>query len=619
MKRQLEEMLDKGVITSCASPWAAPVILVPKKSPNGKPKYRFCTDFRGLNSVTMTPVYPIPDIKSNLSLMAGSKYFTLLDTENAYWNIPIREEDKDKTGFVTPFGSFRYERMAFGPSGAPSTFQRIMDAMLVGLRDVEVLVYLDDLLIFSETIEDHVRRMRSVFNRVREANFKLNVAKCTFAVPEVVYLGHVVNKQGVDPNPSKVSAIKNFPRPKTVKDVRSFLGLSGYYRAFIRNYAATSRPLTSLTKKNEQFKWTDLQQQAFDNLKAALTSDSVLAHPRFDQPFILSTDASDYAISAILSQLHDNKERPISFASRMLNAAERNYSTTRKELLAVVFGTQIHRCFLYGRKFEVVTDHAALKWLITVKNHHCARLTRWVLKLAEYDFDIEHKADKKHVNADCLSRHIISVTTAGDRKPLDDKLSNALTRDTVRTAQQHDVFCKELLSKARSGNGSVYLISEDGLLYMGSDLEHAKLVVPEKLIQPIIEAHHDKVFAGHQGVKRTRDLVKLNYFWPSMNQDIENYVDKCDSYSKFKVGRQPIAPLGELPETTTPFELVSIDICGPYPETRRGDRYLLTFIDHFSRYPEAIPIPKQDAPTVARALVTEIFSRLYMAHWNPNS
>jgi hypothetical protein len=209
----------------------------------------------------MTPVYPIPDIKSNLSLMAGSKYFTLLDIENACWNIPIRDEDKDKTGFVPPFGSFRYERMAFGLSGARSTFQRVVDAMLVGLCDVEVLVYLDDLLIFSETTEDHVRRMRLVFDRVRKANFKLNVAKCTFAVPEVVYLGHIVNTQGVAPDPSKVIAIKDFPRPQTVRDLRVFLGLSGYYRTFIRNYAAMSRPLTQLTKKDEKFVWTDLQQK----------------------------------------------------------------------------------------------------------------------------------------------------------------------------------------------------------------------------------------------------------------------------------------------------------------------------------------------------------------------
>jgi hypothetical protein len=220
-----------------------------------------------------------------------------------------------------------------------------------------------------------------------------------------------------------------------------------------------SRLLTQLIKKNEKFVWTGIQQQAFDNLKAALTSDSVLAHPRFDQPFILSTDSSDYAISAILSQLHNGKERPISFASRMLNAAERKYSTTQKELLAIVYGTQIHRCFLYSRRFKIVTHHAALKWLITVKNHHCARLTRWVLKLSEYDFEIEHKAGKKHVNADCLSRHLASVTTAGDRKPLDDKLSEALTRETVFTAQQQDSYCKELISKVQAGIEPGHLIS----------------------------------------------------------------------------------------------------------------------------------------------------------------
>jgi hypothetical protein len=227
-------------------------------------------------------VCPISNIKSNLSLMAGSRYFTLLNIENAYWKIPIREEDRNKTAFVTLFGSFSYERMGFGLSGAPSKFQRVMDAMLFGLRDVEILVYLDDLLLFSETIEDHVRRMRLVFESVREANFKLRAAKCTFVVPVVVYLGHAVNKDGFAPDPNNVTAIREFPLPKTVRDVRAFLGLSGYDRNFIRKYAALSRTLTQLAKKEEKFIWTDSQQRAFDNLKAALTSESMLAHPRFD-------------------------------------------------------------------------------------------------------------------------------------------------------------------------------------------------------------------------------------------------------------------------------------------------------------------------------------------------
>ena len=215
------------------------------------------------------------------------------------------------------------------------------------------------------------------------------------------YLGHILSKEGVSPDPSKVTAIWNFLWPKTVIDVRAFLGLSGYYRSFINDYVAISRPLTLLTKKDEKFEWAEAQQLSFDKLKAGFCS--VLAHPRFDLSFILSCDSSNYAISAILSQLQNGQERPVSFASRMLNKAEKNYSTTHKEFLAVVFGTHVHRFFLYGRKFKIMTDHAALKWLITVKNHQCAQLTRWVLKLAEYEFEIEHKPRKKHVNADCLS------------------------------------------------------------------------------------------------------------------------------------------------------------------------------------------------------------------------
>jgi hypothetical protein len=215
MKKQLDEMI-RGVITPSCSEWAAPVVLVKKKSLDGTPKYRFCTDFRGLNAVTKIPVYPIPDIKGNLSLMAGSRFFTLLDIESAYWHIPIHPDDKDKTGLVTPFGSFRYERLAYGLAGAPSTFQRIIDVTLMGLKDIYALVYLDDILIFSDSIEEHARRIRMVLDRIREAKFKLNSGKCTFAAREVAYLGHLVSANGLLPDMSKVKAIKSFPLPRSV-------------------------------------------------------------------------------------------------------------------------------------------------------------------------------------------------------------------------------------------------------------------------------------------------------------------------------------------------------------------------------------------------------------------
>jgi len=409
MKKQLDEMLQSGMITPSCLEWAAPVILVKKKSMDGTPKYQFCTDFRGLNAVTKIPIYPIPNIEGNLSLMAGSHYFMLLDIESAYWHIPIHPADKDKAGFVTPFGSFWYERLAYGLAGAPSTFQKIMDATLMGLKDIYALVYLDDILIFSDTIQEHANRLKMVLDRIQETKFKLNLGKCTFVAREVAYLGHLVSADVVSPDASKVKAIKSFPLPRNVRDVRAFLGLAGYYQSFIQNFAALSKPLTLLTRKDTKFSWSESQNTSFEALKEALMSDSVLAHPEFDKPFILSCDASNYAISAILGQEHEGKERPLSFASRVLNRHEINYSTTHKELLAVVFGVRTHRCFLHGRKFEIITDHAALKWLVTVKNHQCARLTHWVLKLAEYEFKIIHRPGKKHINADVLSQHVAAA------------------------------------------------------------------------------------------------------------------------------------------------------------------------------------------------------------------
>jgi hypothetical protein len=285
----------------------------------------------------------------------------------------------------------------------------------------------------------------------------------------------------------------------------------------------------------------------------------------------------------------------------MLNKAEKNYSTTHKELLAVVFSTQVHRCFLYGRKFKILTDHAALEWLITVKNHQCVGP-----EITEYEFEIEHKPGKKHVNADYLSRYIASMKPDDARLEQMSALTEVGLTKEVLEEQRKDTYYRGRMEDIEVQRELGFVLSTDGLLYKGNKLSDAKLVVPETLIRPVIQMHHDKVFAGHQGIKRTRDLLKLHYYWPNMNKDVEEYVKECESWSKLKVGKNPTASLGDLPETSHP----SVDICGPYPETKRENRYLLTFIDHFSRYPEAILLPRQDVPTVARALVTEIFSRL---------
>ena len=315
-----------------------------------------------------------------------------------------------------------------------------------------------------------------------------------------------------------------------------------------------------------------------------------------------------------MSQEFEGKEKPLSFASRVLNQHEINYSVTEKELLAVIFGVRIHRCFLYGRKFKIITDHAALKWLITVKNHQCARLNRWVLKLTEYDFEILHKPGKKHVNADVLSRHVAAVVPQpeGTDTEGDEEAEISLSKNSIAIAQDKDEYCQQILKALDQGERLPFLVDNDQVLYYGNgedDSRNLGIVVPVALRNQVIRQYHNPVFAGHQGSKRTQNHLKMKYFWPTLGKDVEEYIQKCDSCAKMKGGRTPLAPLGELPETTEPMQVTSIDICGPYPMSSRQNRYLLTFIDHFSRYPEAIPIPSQDTETVARALVTQVFTR----------
>jgi hypothetical protein len=388
----------------------------------------------------------------------------------------------------------------------------------MGLKDISALVYLDDILIFSDTIQEHVKRIKNVFDRIRDANFKLNLGKCTFAAREVAYLGHIVSTDGIMADEGKVKAIRQFPLPRIVRDVRAFLGLAGYYRSFIKDFADFSKPLTLLTRKDTKFYWSDLQQKASDALKAALTSESVLAHPEFDKPFILSCDASNYAISAILNQDHNGKESPLSFASRILNQHEINYSTTEKELLAVVFGVRTHRCFLYGRKFKIITDHAALKWLITVKNHQCARLNRWVLKLAEYDSDIQHRPGKKHINADVLSWHVATVVRKHEvsQETGKETAEPPLTKEQIGQALKEDEYCKQIVKALTAGESLSYFLDQDSVLYYGKpdekDRGDLRIVIPVTFREQVIR---------HQGLKRTQNYLKARYFWPTLMKDVE--------------------------------------------------------------------------------------------------
>ena len=326
-----------------------------------------------------------------------------LDLVRGYWQIAVDEKDREKTAFSTPDGHYQFKRMPFGLTNAPAAFQRTMNTILRGLNWLHCIVYLDDIIIFAGTLDEHYRKLDAVLSRLGNAGLKLNPQKCQLLNEETVVLGHVVSRKGISTDPEKIKVLKEWPTPGDLPSLRSFLGCAGYYRQFIPRYADIAAPLYKLEQKGTAYKWSKECEEAFKTLKNKLTTAPVLAYPEFGALFILDTDASDVGLGAVLSQVQQGKERVIGFAAKSLSKAERNYSTTRKELLAMVWGMEHFEPYLWGHHFTVCTDHSALKWLQGFKNLK-GQVARWLERLAEFVFTVQHRPGKTHGNADGMSR-----------------------------------------------------------------------------------------------------------------------------------------------------------------------------------------------------------------------
>ena len=379
VQKELAEMERDGIIEPSTSEWASPIVLVPKKDGS----LRMCVDYRRMNSVSEADAYPMPRIDDLIDRLGDAKYISTLDLTRGYWQVPVAPQSRSRTAFTTPFGLYQFRVMPFGLQGAPSTFQRMMDVLLKGIREYAD-AYLDDLVIFSHTWEEHCKHLRAVLSRLREAGLTAKPAKCQLGMQQCVYLGHVVGNGEVRPEQRNIDAVTNFPRAATKKKVRSFLGLTGYYRKFIPNYSTIAVPLTDLTKNSApSVVWTDACDTAFAELKRRLTTSPVLKSPNLSQPFILQTDASDRGVGAVLGQAvlsqicSDGKEHPVSYYSRKLLPREERYATVEKECLAIKLAIHAFRVYLLGRPFVVQTDHRSLEWLHRLKDSN-ARLARWV-------------------------------------------------------------------------------------------------------------------------------------------------------------------------------------------------------------------------------------------------
>lgn len=460
---QIRKMLDQKIIRPSNSPWSSPIWVVPKKKDaSGKKKWRLVIDYRKLNEKTIDDRYPIPNITEILDKMGKCVYFSTLDLASGFYQIPLREEDRKKTAFSVDNGHYEFTRMPMGLKNAPATFQRVMDHILRNFIGKICVVYLDDILVFSSSLQEHTESLQKILSTLDNFNLKIQIDKSEFLRKDVEYLGHVITAEGVKPNPDKIKAIEQWPLPKNEKDLRGFLGTLSYYRRFIRDLAKISKPLSNQLRKGQTISHTKSFVEAFECCKKILTSSDVLQYPDFTKPFVLTTDASNFAIGAVLSQGPIGRDKPVAFASRTLTKTEENYSTIEKELLAVVWACKHFRAYLFGRKFTLFTDHQPLIYIFNMKDPS-SKLVRWRLYLEEFDFEIKYRKGSQNTVADGLSRikidnHAHNLEGSLENASLINNADDAQDDETVHSADTDDShFVKMTMNAVNSFSNQILL------------------------------------------------------------------------------------------------------------------------------------------------------------------
>ena len=640
VERQVADLLARGLIEPASGAWSSPVVLVRKKDGS----WRFCVDYRRLNAVTQYDAYPLPRIDESLDALSGSVFFSTLDLISGYWQVPLTDDAQEKAAFTTRSGLWKWKVLPFGLTSAPATFQRLMEKVLHGLHWKTLLLYLDDIILISPDFETHLHRLEEVFQRLQSAGLKLKPSKCELLKSSVHYLGHVVSADGVATDPKKIQAVREWATPKSVKDVQAFLGLAGYYRQYIPQFATIAKPLSHLISKEATWQWSVDAQHSFDTLKQKLTEAPVLGYPDINLPYILDTDASAVGVGAVLSQIQQGKEKVIAYYSKTLSPQERNYCVTRRELLAVVKAVSHFKPYLYGRPFVLRTDHASLIWLCRRKEP-THQVARWLEILSEFKYRIEHRPGVKHSNADGMSRRcsdcrqcqLIEQRDGGPTHdeiaaicPIDlsspnggpERLKEAqsiegqpvasvyqhVLMETEPTADQLAEGDPELRRLAKMINSMK--LDNDGVLQVCLAVNEKSrwcAVCPTSWRQGVIQEAH---LLAHAGIQKTVKRLLLDWYWPGMTTDVRHYINTCEICQRAKQGGLLANQGRRRMFAGRPWQKVAVDLVGPMPETPRGNKWILVLTDHFTRWQDAIPLVDATAPTVATALEERVFCYL---------
>lgn len=624
LKGKIEEAIDKNIRDGIWKPiqyseWAAPI--VPVQKPDGS--VRLCGDYKvTVNQACQVDKYPLPTVNEVFSKLSGGKTFTKIDLSQAYSQITVHEDFQKYLTVNTHKGLFAVTRLPFGISSAPGIFQRLMNCILGDIQGVAV--YLDDILITGKNEAEHGATVRKVLEKLHEAGLKVKLSKCEFNSPCITYLGHRIDSQGIHPTDAKIQAIQKVQKPSNVSELKTFLGLVNYYAKFIPHLSSTLAPLYKLTQKEQPWKWGKAEENAMREVQNALSTDTVLVHYTESLPLLLECDASPVGVGAVLShRFQDGTERPIAYASRCLTSAEKNYAQIDREGLALVFGVKKFHQYLYGRSFELVTDHAPLTSLLSAQKQvptlASARIQRWALMLSAYQYTIVHKKGSKNGNADALSRLPLPVTSDGVVQPaemifcmqlLDD---SPVTSKEIRLATQRDPILAKIYQWTMNGwpnenPGEEFksyfkrkdeISVTDGILTWGM-----RVIVPRRIQEDVLKILHET----HIGMSRMKALARNYVWWTDIDSDIENVVRRCVNCQS-NLNAPPQAPLHPWEWPAKPWSRIHIDHAGPF----YGSQFLV-LIDSHSKWMEVEKVPNTASEPTIRSL-----QRIFATHGLPDT
>ena len=596
IEKQVQDMLQSGLVQTSTSPFSSPVLLVKKKDGN----WRFCTDYRALNAATIKDRFPIPTVDDMLDELHGASYFTKLDLRAGYHQVRVKPSDIHKTAFRTHNGHYEYLVMPFGLCNAPSTFQAIMNSIFRPHLRKFILVFFDDILIYSPDWDHHLLHVRQTFEILRQHRFFVKASKCAFGQQELEYLGHIITSQGVKVDDNKIAAMVAWPQPTNISELRGFLGLTGYYRKFVKNYGIIARPLTNLLKKG-QFGWHEEAERAFLALKWAMTTTPILAMPNFNESFTIETDASGEGIGAVLSQCG----KPVAYMSRALGVAKKSWSTYAKEMLAIIEAIRTWRPYLLGQKFYIQTDQCSLKYFLK-QRIATPEQQKWVAKLLGYDYEITYKPGRENSAADALSRKQGSPVLQNIFFP-----QVSLWKEIIRAVEK-DPYIQAKSRVATEQPGSSYTWCKGLLRYKG------RIIVPNDtaLRAKLLHEMHDTKVGGHSGVLRTFKKLRQQFYWPGMHGAVQNYVKGCEVCQKIKT--ETLVPAGLLQPLPIPCQVwddISLDFIEGLP-TSQGRDTIMVVVDRFSKSAHFLPLSH---PFTAKNVAEKFVEGIIKLHGMPKS